>query len=387
MTNSELDWLEKLQNQAKELNQKKTETINNIRSGFTEKVIVFMDVVGSTQFKIEHAAEPEIWILRVKQFSEILASAIKSCNGTVVKYIGDEVMGSFDNVNDSINLINRIKEIEDALFQATGFETRIKTAIDICHVYTLQFDEHLALDPQGTPVDRCARISKYVEPGTVLTSEEYKNKTTNLKWTELGSVELKGLGETKIFQLGDSTVTLVEKITILKNEYEQLFSNCNSLKEENNTLKENNTLLSNQLKQVGATPTIIPTGETELKDKIDSIISEIQCLIDDANVSSFYPRFIFLHLIGQSEEYNKFKGKEFDDLIEAKLVYDTTGDYKWFELNTSHKRNTKILDKIQNLQTAIDDYIEEYGQPAEDLFDWNINDPDYWKKYIGYNVS
>lgn len=182
MSNNNLTWLEEINLQAKEILSKKEDVEKKIREGFINKTIVFIDVVGSTEFKTRYPDNPEVWILRVKQFSELIASAIRKCNGTVIKYIGDEVMGSFENLNDAKNLVGRISEIEDNLKIGTGFETRIKTSLDYGPVYELDFENHNAPDPQGSVVDRCARISKFAEAGEVICSTDFAENTTDLNW-------------------------------------------------------------------------------------------------------------------------------------------------------------------------------------------------------------
>jgi class 3 adenylate cyclase len=160
-----LDWLENIQSRAKQLRAEESEVKKQIRDGFVDCAIVFMDVVGSTAFKQNYLSTPEVWILRVRQFSELLAEAVSRSNGSVVKYIGDEVMAVFNNVYDAQNLVGRIHEIEENLAEATGFETRIKVSADYGKAYFLRFPGHDELDPQGPVVDRCARIGKYGMPG------------------------------------------------------------------------------------------------------------------------------------------------------------------------------------------------------------------------------
>jgi class 3 adenylate cyclase len=147
---NDLKLLEKVKERAEELRKEKAKAVDRIRKGFVKRAIVFMDVVGSTAFKVDHREEPEVWILRVQQFSELMASAAESCNGTVVKYIGDEIMVSFENAYDAQNLIGRVAEIEKNLKTGTGFETRLKVAADYGAVYGLNFDGHEPPDPQGT---------------------------------------------------------------------------------------------------------------------------------------------------------------------------------------------------------------------------------------------
>jgi len=75
-------------------------------------VVVFIDLAYSTKFKIENSGEREKWILRVKQFGDIIKAYIENSNEKAVKYIGDEAMGIFEiktKVDDAISLILKIK--------------------------------------------------------------------------------------------------------------------------------------------------------------------------------------------------------------------------------------------------------------------------------------
>jgi class 3 adenylate cyclase len=216
--NKDLEWLQQLKIKAEKLHGQEAAVTKQIREGFVERAIVFMDVVGSTAFKVENKSQPERWILRVRQFSELLAAAIRSCNGRVVKFIGDEVMGIFENPYDAQNLVGRVPEIEANLKAATGFETRIKVAVDFGPVFLLKFEGHSEPDPQGTPVDRCARIGKYGMAGEVLASQPFTEKTPTLRWEKLGAMELKGLGRQVIFKLGHATADLEPRTELPQKE-------------------------------------------------------------------------------------------------------------------------------------------------------------------------
>lgn len=199
MANEKVKRLESIKKEVERLQREKENTIKSIKKDFREKIVVFIDMVDSTQFKTEHADEPDVWILRLFQFSNIVASAIQGCKGIVVKYIGDEVMGVFENVNDAKNLIGRIDEIEQNLKKTTGYETRVKITIDYGPVYMMNFEGHVSPDSQGLTVDRCARIAKYNRRSCVLASVDFKDKTSDMKWHNLGKVNLKGIGEEYIY--------------------------------------------------------------------------------------------------------------------------------------------------------------------------------------------
>lgn len=388
MANDTLSWFEEITAQAKEIASKKESAEKAIREGFKEKAIVFIDVVGSTEFKTRYPDNPEIWILRVKQFSALLASAIKQCNGTVIKYIGDEVMGSFTNLNDAKNLVGRIAEIEETLKTGTGFETRIKTAIDCGPVYELEFEGHSVADPQGSTVDRCARISKYAVAGEVLASAYFVEKTPQLNWKKVGSVELKGLGKEVVYQLERVSVSLDEKIEIKKEEYDKLKEDIQESRTENSQFKEKLRQLKEQLEKAGQKP-IIPGIDDDQEDDwitVENAINNLTKVIEDAPVSSkYYARFIFLdHAEKGREEYNRYEGKVFNDLIEANLVI--SDDDKYYSLNNDHPRNKKVSQLIAIIDKELNDYLDTNEKDENDYFEWSTTDAEFWGKYIGYDV-
>lgn len=118
-------------------------------------------------------------------------------------------------------------------------------------------------------------------------------------------------------------------------------------------------------------------------EEVEKLIQEIRMLIDGAGVDSdYYARFIFLYKKTSGlEEYNKYKGKEFDPLIEKGLVCISSDSDSCYILNDGNKRNEKILKKLKELQELID-----YLEMEEDLYDMSITDADFWKEKMGYNV-
>ena len=380
MANDELNLLEELSKTLSKIEEERNYVKEAIRKGFQKKTIVFMDVVGSSEFKVKYIDEPEIWILRVKQFSDILATTVTSCNGKVVKYIGDEVMASFENPNDAMNLVARVPEITDALTNGTGFETKIKVTVDIGFVYELNFKNHFVPDPQGSVVDRCARIAKYSIGGEVLSSECFAKETYMLKWEEVGTIELRGLGKQSIYQLNRKTVSLDEKIEVKKQEYEKL-------QRENAELKEAVNQLEKQAKEAGQKPTkTVPKKNNEWQSVKDAI-NVLKKIIDDAPVDpEYYARFIFLdHVDNAGEAYNKYEGKVFDELIEHGLVI--SDDSRYYFLNGKNRRNIKAKELLDAVDECLGIFLSTNKQDEDDLFDWTTFAPEFWHKYIGYRVS
>ena len=94
--NPQLGDLGKVQSRLAELKAEEAKVVQTIRSAFREAVIVFVDMVESTKFKIDHSTDPETWIRRVFLFSAIVTEYVEALGGRVIKYIGDEVMAAFD---------------------------------------------------------------------------------------------------------------------------------------------------------------------------------------------------------------------------------------------------------------------------------------------------
>lgn len=404
--NTKLDNLEQVHQKVAEIIKEKDAAIKEIREGFVECVVVFIDLVDSTKFKIDNSKEPEKWILRVKQFGDIIKEYIENSNGKVVKYIGDEVMGIFDTktqIDDAISLIQRIKNIEESLTEITAAATRVKIALDFGNVFLIKYDGHDELDPQGTPIDRCARIGKYCEAGTVLSSYEFVSKCSFPKqWFKLGSVEMKGLGAQPIYQFGEQTIELIKKVEILEDDLTTIKTNVEKLTEENQALiLDKKELISTveqlqtQLKEAGEKPVI----DTDFSDKEEEEESEkdwqeikenfrnLKKIISDSGVpDSEYARFLFLYQKGLEEEYNVFKNKTFDASIEKGLV--TQNSNERFELDMSHKRNQKATDLIEETERLLKNYESEYGSiDDEDLYEHSFSDADFWSEWLGINVS
>ncbi len=121
---------------------------------------------------------------------------------------------------------------------------------------------------------------------------------------------------------------------------------------------------------------------------VQALIKEIGKLIDGASCSSSqYARFLFLEQISESEKYNAFERKTFDDVIQAGLV-QSENDNDWYSINHKNKRNQKVQDKIDELEQLLVSFQENYGDINEDeLFDHSVKSPDFWSEYIGYNVA
>lgn len=68
----------------RQLSDERVKIITDIRGSAHDAIITFIDMVGSTQSKVDHAEEPEVWIFKVRQFYQVLSTYINQLGGRVV---------------------------------------------------------------------------------------------------------------------------------------------------------------------------------------------------------------------------------------------------------------------------------------------------------------
>lgn len=401
-----LDSLESINQRKEEIKAEEAQTVKKIREGFQEVVVMFIDMVDSTKFKTAKQESPEKWIIRVRQFSDIVGEYINECGGRIVKYIGDELMAVFNReskVNDAINLINRINDLQRDLSEITTEPTSVKIVLDFGKVYFLEYDGHNEPDPQGTPVDRCARIAKYCKAGVVLTSYDFVNKCDrHIIWTKIGEVELKGIGTTRIYQFGEQTFEVVPMKEVPESEFTELKEKLNRHMSEieDLTLKYKEALsinkeLAEQLKDTGekVDQNLVleednEEGECERNwNKIKNLISGLKKIIQDCPASTYeYARFLFLYQRDEPWEYNRSSGDEFKSSIENNLVEEVEEGY--YKLDASKKRNNKAIETMDEIEFLLNQYdLKCRKSDDRDLFDFSLKSPEFWQKYIGFSVT
>ena len=355
---------------------KEDEVKAQIRAGFTDRVVAFIDMVDSTKFKMDHKDEPEKWLYRVHVFCDIVRTFIEDSDGKVVKYIGDEVMAVFDRsestkITDAMNLVSRVGMIEQALTKATGTQTQVKIAVDFGKVMLLEFGGHVELDPQGTPVDRCARIAKYASPGVVVSSHAFVSAcptTVKPSWVEVGKIHPKGLDETTVYQLGVKTITVYDTVDVPVGQTEALRDQNASLMAENADLKAKNIGLQEQVQRLGELPTVEHVfheeGTESLEkqqawEQIEADCERLKSAIRKLGVNeSQYAKLLFLHFgpTGFGLVNDVFAGKEVDEaLITRGLVTQPSDGSNVYYLDRQAKKNKELIglaDHINDLLSS-----------------------------------
>ena len=84
--------------------------------------------------------------------------------------------------------------------------------------------------------------------------------------------------------------------------------------------------------------------------------------------------------------YNSFEGRSFDtpDRRQAgRPPHRNTPHY--YELSQTHPRNRQIIAALKELQIELGKHMSVHEVDPDDLFEWNLEDPEFWKKYIGYS--
>lgn len=399
-------------NTLKNIKQKKeaiiaeeAETIKQIRGGYQEVVIMFIDMVDSIKFKTATQDTPEKRILRVRQFSEIVGQYINKCGGRIVKYTGNELLAVFNReskINDAIDFLNRIKDLQRDLSDIMAEPTTVKIALDFGNVYFLEYAGHKEPDPQGTPVDKCARIAKYCKAGIALTSCKLVNNCDHPNlWTNIGEAELEGIGLIRIFQFGEGTVEIIPMTEISETELKNLKdkSNQQTSEIETLTLKNNeaisiNKKLNEKLKESGKTVDQALVIEKESGEdsceknwgEIKTKIAKLKKIINDCTAPSpEYARFLFLYLRDEYWKHNSKTCDTFDSSIENNLVLMTNESY--YKLNPQHRRNKKAIETMKDIEFYLEKFDSECRQNDDkDLFAYSLTSPEFWVKYIGYTV-
>lgn len=168
--------------------------------------VMFVDLVGSTDFKAEHPSE-DAWLPRLATFLTGVTGIVQE-HGRVVKYIGDEVMAFFAANNPVLAAEHAAEQILQFCERFTRYTFEVRIALDYGPVSMLDFvsDKKAGFgrnDPNGLTVDRCARIMAKTPANVVLCSGDFREASTvKSRWRPAGCFHAKGIpGVVNVFQL------------------------------------------------------------------------------------------------------------------------------------------------------------------------------------------
>ena len=313
------------------------------------------------------------------------------------KFVGDEVMAVFrgtDALDNAMSLVTRRERIEADLKTVTGVETQIKVALDKGPVYLLKFEGHEVLDPQGSAVDRCARIAKFAKPRLVLASAEVaRDSGGDYQWSLAGEVPARGLGRISIFQLGEATFTVRETIEVVKAEHDGLIARHEAkakhiaeLEAHVKKLKEMNRALQAEVRGSDAQPTAESSVEKdsadderyeELLDAAKRALTPLPSVVVEAFFYSYY---------GESfhpEPFDDSKWSDVRDACQYRYLEDYDGNFE------PNQKNRKVLAAAQKLEAlrsflateASEEFLEKFADFHK--CDADLKDRAFWEGQLG----
>ncbi len=156
----------------------------------TELAICFADICDSTALFEEYGDDKAREI--VGQVLDVISEVIREYNGTVVKTIGDEVMGTFPDLIAATSAVTKFPQAlqQEKKLAALGIEIRV----GMCHGSVVQEDDG---DVYGDAVNTASRLVDWARPEQVVTTagtleplpDFFESRTRNLGETVLRGKE------------------------------------------------------------------------------------------------------------------------------------------------------------------------------------------------------
>ena len=166
--------------------------------------VLFADLFGTTEFKLNHSESQAA--KKVVHHNKITSDVIKENGGSVVKHVGDRVMGIFEGgdcekqaVSTGIAIVEGL--IEENRSQGLHFPDDLSNSIGIRsgRVWRVRYDDCGVEDYVGLPVDVAARLCSLAGLGQVICDEDTFRgiRTLAPNWSYSDSVErfVEGLDE------------------------------------------------------------------------------------------------------------------------------------------------------------------------------------------------
>ena len=156
----------------------------------TELAICFADICDSTALFEEYGDDKARDI--VGQVLEVISDVVREYNGTVVKTIGDEVMGTFPELIAATSAVTKFPQAvrHEEMLAALGIEIRV----GMCYGSVVQEDDG---DVYGDAVNTASRLVDWARAAQVVTTARtldplpdfFESRTRNLGETTLRGKE------------------------------------------------------------------------------------------------------------------------------------------------------------------------------------------------------
>ncbi|GAB3944535.1 adenylate/guanylate cyclase domain-containing protein [Corynebacterium tapiri] len=160
--------------------------------------VLFIDVIGSTTFAVDHS--PEEVVTELNKFFEVVVSVVHRNKGIINKFQGDAALAIFGaplQVNDATSwALSAARELRQELR-----DLRLQAGIGVAagHVVAGNIGGHDRFEYTviGDAVNLAARLTELAKdtPGRVLTNSSTlrgANEAEQARWTTLKSIELRG---------------------------------------------------------------------------------------------------------------------------------------------------------------------------------------------------
>ena len=143
--------------------------------------VMFADLCDSTSYKLQRGDSDGL--LKTYRHNTFVIAAVNQAGGKIVKFIGDEVMATFDQpdacdraLEAALEIQKTIRAFNQQLSGAKDEAIASKIGVNYGLALMMQFPGNEAQDPQGRVVDAAARIVSLTKPNQILCSEFVKIK-------------------------------------------------------------------------------------------------------------------------------------------------------------------------------------------------------------------
>lgn len=171
--------------------------------------VVFTDITASTRM-YEALGDVTAYNI-VRDHFDILGEEVQSCEGIIIKTIGDAIMASFKTNSDAMKAIFQAKEKMDRYNEKKDLINQVHLKIGIHRGPAILVNLNERLDYFGSTINKAARIQSLSNSGEVSFSEEIFSdpkikpllKAHGVKKLSKTQKNLKGLeGSHSIYQFG-----------------------------------------------------------------------------------------------------------------------------------------------------------------------------------------
>jgi class 3 adenylate cyclase/cold shock CspA family protein len=146
--------------------------LTNLTAAKVRTTFLFVDLFNSTEYKL---LRPDVeWVATIAQFYSVAIANIEEKRGTVIKFIGDAVMGAFEKPDDALNAAIGLQEEMEKKRKEERWNMRCKIGIATGEAYRYKTNDD-RYDYLGATVDLAARLCDFANGNAILLSGKTYN--------------------------------------------------------------------------------------------------------------------------------------------------------------------------------------------------------------------